>query len=212
MTQVMSLLIFPRRLRGPGRAVLLSAPCSVVSLLRTGLQCRRFGLCFLIFPLAIKYRRDCAAPAARFFCLHPVLLSLSCVPAFSAGDTAPIFFFVLPKKKTVAGGQKKKGALYCRDKSPIQPGFQQTIGAYRASSKGLCASPDAQPLTLAVIIVWWCHCRFHSVRLNGEKAENLLNRPALPRRTTRDSAMPHLPNPTAQTSAAFVRWKGDAAA
>ena len=132
--------------------------------------------------------------APRSSCLCPVLLSLFCVQTYSASESAPIFFFALPKKKMVAGGQKKKGALYCRDKSPIQPGFQQTTGAYRASSKGLCASPDAQPLTLAVCAARWCHCRFHSVRLNGEKAENLLKRPALPRRTTRDSARsPGLP-------------------
>ena len=137
---------------------------------------------------------------------------LSCVPVFRADNSAPIFFFALPKKKTVAGGQKKKGALYELSKGTIQPGFLQTAGAYGASSKGLCAPPDAQPLTLAVCAAWRCHCRFHSVRRDGEKAENLLNRPALPRRTTRDSAMPHLPNPTVQTSAAFVRWKGDAAA
>ena len=148
----------------------------------------------------------------RVSCFYSVLLSLSCVLAFSASDSAPIFFFALPKKKTVAGGQKKKGALYGLDKGTVQPGFRVTAGPYRASSKGLCALPDAQPLTLAVCAAWRCHCRFHSVRLNGEKAENLLKRPALLRRTTRDSAMPHLPNPTAQTSAAFVRWKGDAAA
>ena len=144
--------------------------------------------------------------------LNLVLSSLSCVLVYSASDSAPIFFFALPKKKTVAGGQKKKGALYGLDKGPIHPDFRVTAGAYRASSKGLCAFPDAQPLTLAVCAAWQRHCRVHSVRLNGEKAENLLNRPALLRRTTRDSAMPHLPNPTAQTSAAFVRWKGDAAA
>ena len=154
---------------------------------------------------------DCAASAARFF-FYSVLSSLSCVLAYSASDSAPIFFFALPKKKTVAGSQKKKGALYGLDKDTIHPGFQQTAGTYRASSKGLCAPPDAQPLTLAVCAAWRSHCRFHSVRLNGEKAENLLKRPALLCRTTRDSAMPHLPNPTAQTSAAFVRWKGDAAA
>ena len=147
-----------------------------------------------------------------FSCLNSVFLSLSCIPVYSASESAPIFFFALPKKKTVAGGQKKKGALYGLDKGTVQQIFQRTAGAYRASSEGLCAPPDAQPLTLAVCAAWWCHCRFHIVRLNGEKAENLLKRPALPRRTTRDSAMPHLPNPTAQTSAAFVRWKGDAAA
>ena len=148
----------------------------------------------------------------RGSCFYPALLSLSCVLTYRASDSAPIFFFVLPKKKTVAGGQKKKGALCCLSKGTVQPCFQVTAGARRASSEGLCAPPDAQPLTLAVCAAWRCHCRVHSVRLNGEKAENLLNRPALLRRTTRDSAMPHLPNPTAQTSAAFVRWKGDAAA
>ena len=85
---------------------------------------------FSDFSLTTECRRDCAASAARFFCLHPVLLSLSCVPAFSAGDSAPIFFFALPKKKTAAGGQKKKGALYGLDKGPIQPGFRVTEGAY----------------------------------------------------------------------------------
>ena len=125
-----------------------------------------------------------------FLYLDFVLSSLSCVLVYSASDSAPIFFFALPKKKTVAGGQKKKGALCRLDKGPIQPGFRVTAGAYRASPKGLCAFPDAQPLTLVVIIVWWCHCRVHSVRLNGEKAENLLKRPALLRRTARDSAMP----------------------
>ena len=109
---------------------------------------------------------------------------------YHASDSAPIFFFALPKKKTVAGGQKKKGALYGLDKGPIHPDFRVTAGAYGASSKGLFAPPDAQPLTLAVCAARWCHCRFHSVRLNGEKAENLLKRPAFPRRTTRDSAMP----------------------
>ena len=125
-----------------------------------------------------------------FFCLHPVPSSLSCVLVCNASDSAPIFFFVLPKKKTVAGGQKKKGALCRLSKGSILLGLRATAGAYRASSKGLCASPDAQPLTLAVCAAWQCHCRFHSVRLNGEKAENLLKRPALLRRTTRDSAMP----------------------
>ena len=128
--------------------------------------------------------------APRSSCLCPVLLSLFCVQTYSASESAPIFFFALPKKKTVAGGQKKKGALYGLDKGTVQPGFLRTAGAYRASSKGLCAFPDAQPLTLAVCAARWCHCRFHSVRLNGEKAENLLKRPALPHRTTSDSAMP----------------------
>ena len=149
-------------------------------------------------------------PRVSFF--YSVLSSLSCVLAYSASDSAPIFFFALPKKKTVAGGQKKKGALYGLSKGSIQPGLLAAAHACRASSKGLCAPPDAQPLTLAVCAAWQRHCRFHSVRLNGEKAENLLKRPAMLRRTIRDSAMPHLPNPTAQTSAAFVRWKGDAAA
>ena len=126
----------------------------------------------------------------RGSCFYPALLSLSCVLTYRASDSAPIFFFVLPKKKTVAGGQKKKGALYGLDKGAIHPGFRQTAGAYRASSKGLCAPPDAQPLTLAVCAVWQCHCRVHSVRLNREEVENLLNRPALLRRTTRDSATP----------------------
>ena len=125
-----------------------------------------------------------------YLCLCPLLSSLSCVLAYSAGDSAPIFFFALPKKKTVAGGQKKKGALYGLSKGTVQPCFQVTAGARRASSKGLCAPPDAQPLTLAVYAVWRCHCRVHSVRLNREEAENLLKRPALLRRTTRDSAMP----------------------
>ena len=142
------------------------------------------------FPFGKRRQRRLRGCGRAFLCLSHLLLSLSCVPAFSASDSAPIFFFVLPKKKTAAGGQKKKGALYGLDKGPIQPDFQQTAGAYRASSKGLCAPPDAQPLTLAVCAAWRCHCRFHSVRLNGEKAENLLKRPALLRRTTRDSAMP----------------------
>ena len=125
-----------------------------------------------------------------FLCLHLVLLSPSCVPVYSASDSAPIFFFALPKKKTVAGGQKKKGALYGLSKGSIQPGLLAAAHACRASSKGLCTPPDAQPLTLAVCAAWRCHYRFHSVRLNGEKAENLLQRPALLRRTARDSAMP----------------------
>ena len=153
---------------------------------------------FLVFSMVLDYRRDCAAPAAHFF-FNPVLLSLSCVQTFSANDTAPIFFFVLPKKKTAAGGQKKKGALCCLSKGTVQPCFQVTAGARRASSEGLCAPPDAQPLTLAVCAAWQSHCRFHSVRLNGEKAENLLKRPAPPRRTTRDSAMsPGLPGSAAE--------------
>ena len=109
-----------------------------------------------------------------YLCFHSGLASLSCLLICSASDSAPIFFFALPKKKTVAGGQKKKGALYGLDKGSIQQHFQRTAGAYRASSEGLCALPDARPLTLAVCAAWRCHCRVHSVRLNGEKAENLL--------------------------------------
>ena len=105
----------------------------------------------------MNYRGACAAAAARFFCLHPVLLSLSCVLVSQASDSAPIFFFALPKKKTVAGGQKKKGALYGLDKGTVQPDFRVTAGAYRALSKGLFASPDAQPLTLAVCAAWQNH-------------------------------------------------------
>ena len=169
----------------------------------------------------MAYKGDCAAPAARFFCLHPVLLSLSCVLVSQASDSAPSFFFVLPKKETVARRRKlciarfhggvKTDSRRCVSFPPHKR-CAGLCGGFWASSKGLCAFPDAQPLTLAVCAAWRCHCRFHSVRLNREEAENLLKRPALPRRTTRDSAMPHLPNPTAQTSAAFVRWKGDAAA
>ena len=95
----------------------------------------------------------------RVSCFYSVLLSLSCVLVYSASDSAPIFFFALPKKKMVAGGQKKKGALYGQDKDTIQPGFQVTAGAYRASSEGLCAFPDAQPLTLAVCAAWQSHWR-----------------------------------------------------
>ena len=102
--------------------------------------------------------------APRSSCLCPVLLSLFCVQTYSASESAPIFFFALPKKKTVAGGQKKKGALYGFSKGSIQQIFQRTAGAYRASSKGLCAFPDAQPLTPVVCTAWRCHCRFHSVR------------------------------------------------
>ena len=140
-----------------------------------------------------------SCPVCRHFCLASVLLSLSRILVDHASESAPIFFFALPKKKTAAGGQKKKGALYRLDKGTVQPGFRVTAGAYRASSKGLYAPPDAQPLTLAVCAAWRGHCRFHSVRLNGEKAENLLKRPALPRRTTRDSAMsPGLPGSAAE--------------
>ena len=94
-----------------------------------------------------------------FLYLNLILLSLSCILIFSASESAPIFFFALPKKKTVAGGQKKKGALYGLDKGTIQPGFLQTAGAYRASLEGLCAFPDAQPLTLAVCATWQSHWR-----------------------------------------------------
>ena len=76
---------------------------------------------------------------------------------YSASDSAPIFFFALPKKKTVAGGQKKKGALYGLSKVSIQPGLLAAAHACRASSKGLCAPPDAQPLTLAACAAWQSH-------------------------------------------------------
>ena len=124
----------------------------------------------------------------------------------------PFSFSPCRKRKRSPAAKRKRALSIVGTKVPFNRGFGGTAGAYRASSKGLLAPPDAQPLTLAIIIVWRCHCRFHSVQLNGEKAENLLKRPALLCRTTRDSAMPHLPTPTAQTSAAFVRWKGDAAA
>ena len=38
--------------------------------------------------------------------LSPVLSSLSCVLVSHAGDSAPIFFFALPKKKTAARRRK----------------------------------------------------------------------------------------------------------
>ena len=63
--------------------------------------------------------------AAQFLCLPPVLLSLSCALAYSANDSAPIFFFALPKKKTVAGGQKKKGALMDSPKGPFNRFFSE---------------------------------------------------------------------------------------
>ena len=131
--------------------------------------------------------------------LSPVLSSLSCVLVYSASDSAPIFFFVLPKKKTVA---RRRKLCIARFHAGVKTYSRRCVsfpphkrcaglcGGFRASSKGLCAPPDAQPLTLAVYAVWRCHCRVHSVRLNREEAENLLKRPALLRRTARDSAMP----------------------
>ena len=64
--------------------------------------------------------------------LSPVLSSLSCVPVYHASDSAPIFFFALPKKKTAAGGQKKKSALYRQDKGSIQPALLAAASACRA--------------------------------------------------------------------------------
>ena len=49
--------------------VCLSLPCSFFSFMRTNFQRKRFDPHFLIFPLAIDYRRDCAASVARLF-LH----------------------------------------------------------------------------------------------------------------------------------------------
>ena len=94
--------------------------------------------------------KETRGPGRAFLCLHLELLSLSCVLVYHASDSAPIFFFALPKKKTVAGGQKKKGALYGLDKDTIHPDFRVTAGAYRASSKGLCAFPDARRRKLCI--------------------------------------------------------------
>ena len=119
-----------------------------------------------------------------------------------------ILFRLAEKKKTVARRRKLCIArfhggvkTYSRRCVSFPPHKRCAglCGGFGASSKGLCAFPDAQPLTLAVCAAWRCHFRAHSVRLNGEKAENLLKRPALPRRTTRDSAMsPGLPGSAAE--------------
>ena len=110
--------------------------------------------------------------------LYSVLLSLSCVLIFSASDSAPIFFFVLPKKKTVA---RRRKLCIARFHAGVKTYSRRCVsfpphkrcaglcGGFWASSEGLCAPPDAQPLTLAVCAAWRCHWRFHIVRLNGER-------------------------------------------
>ena len=157
--------------------------------MRTDFQCRRFGPHFF-FHFARTYRRDCAAPAARFLSLPRFFASLlrTCLSCKRLG---PHFLFRLAEKENGRRRPKEKGrSLWSGQRFHSTGFFLAAVSACRASSEGRCAFPDAQPLTLAVCAAWRRHCRFHSMQLNEENVENLLNRPALLRRTTRDSARP----------------------
>ena len=98
--------------------------------------------------------------------------------AYSASDSAPIFFFALPKKKTVARRRKlciarfhggvKTDSRRCVSFPPHKR-CAGLCGGFWASSKGLCAFPDAQPLTLAVVVAWQSHCLFDVMRQDVEE-------------------------------------------
>ena len=137
-------------------------------LLRTCLQCKRFGPHFL--GLSFGKRRQGRLRICGCAFLSSLRLHLFCVPRLTASCLCPFLLFT--KRRKPQRGKEGKGC---------------------PCLKVFCAPADAQPLTLAIIIVWRCHCRFHSVRLNGEKAEKLLKRPVMPRRTNSDSSKLHKP-------------------
>ena len=105
----------------------LPLPCTFVSLMRTGFQCKRFDPHF--FHLVMNYRGDCAAPAARF--LSSPRLHLFCVLFFTASCLCPFLLFT--KRRKPQRGKEGKG-LSCL--------------------KVFCAFPDAQPLIPAVPEAW----------------------------------------------------------
>ena len=108
-----------------------------------------------------------------FLYLNLILLSLSCVLVYRASDSAPIFFFILPKKKMAA---RRRKLCIARFHAGVKTYSRRCVsfpphkrcaglcGGFWASSEGLCAPPDAQPLIPAVPEAWQSLWPFDAVQ------------------------------------------------
>ena len=113
---------------------------------------------------------DSATPAARGFVLTPFsCLSPACWLTVQA--IRPHFLFRLAEKENGRRRPKEKGRSLWILQRVHSTDFQRTAGAYRASSKGLCAFPDARPLTLMVYTAWQNHCLFDVMRQDDSEVQ-----------------------------------------